>query len=219
LKLIISLFLILFISLSADEIIQTPIPFSKIRVDLTKEYIKIHYNKDVKDIKIIPKIILIHHTAIDDYEDSLSRFTQEALPSRRKDISSAKPSVNVSSHFMVERDGSIHQLMPLDFMARHVIGLNFNAIGIENVGGENSADNLTDAQLKANIFLVKYLQDKFDTLEYLVGHFEYRCFEGSELFLETDAGYRTLKDDPSKRFLNLVYENTKGLKRAPCKAK
>ncbi len=203
----------------AQEIIQTPIPFSKKRIELTKEYIQIHYGKDVQSIKIIPKIILVHHTAIDDYEDALSRFVDETLPSRRKDISSVKPSVNVSSHFMVQRDGTIHQLMPLDFMARHVIGLNYNSIGIENVGGENSADNLTEAQLQANIFLVKYLQKKFPSLEYLVGHYEYRCFEGDPLWLELDDGYRTIKDDPSKRFLNLLYQQTQGLKRAPCSKK
>ena len=55
----------------AGEIIQTPIKFTQKRIDLTKEYIKIHYEKDVEDIKIIPKIILIHHTAIDDYKDAL----------------------------------------------------------------------------------------------------------------------------------------------------
>jgi len=213
------LFLLVPLFVFAQEIIQTPIPFSQKRIDLTKEYIHIHYGKNVQNIKIIPKIILVHHTAIDDYADALSRFEDEALPSRRKDISSLKPSVNVSSHFMVERDGTIHQLMPLDFMARHVIGLNYSSIGIENVGGENSEDNLTNAQLQANIFLVKYLQKKFPSLEYLVGHYEYRCFEGTPLWLELDDGYRTRKDDPSKRFLNLLYQQTQGLKRAPCSQK
>ena len=211
------LFLLFPFFLFSQEIIQTPIPFSQKRIELSKEYIKIHYKIDAKDIKIVPKIILIHHTAIDDYADSLSRFKEEALPSRRKDIASVKPSVNVSSHFMVERDGTIHQLMPLDFMARHVIGLNYNSIGIENVGGQNSADNLTEAQLKANSFLVKYLQKKFDTIEYIVAHYEYRCFEGTKLWLEVDDGYRTVKDDPSERFMRLLRRANPQLKSAPCK--
>lgn len=107
------------------------------RVDLTKEYIKTHYNLDVKDIKIVPKIIVIHHTAIDNFNNSLSCFHSETLPSARADIDRGG-AVNVSAHFMVDRDGTIHQLMPLDSMARHVIGLNYNSIGIENVGGQNS---------------------------------------------------------------------------------
>lgn len=203
------------ISLVAFKIEQTPIKFEQKRIDLTKEYIKNHYNLDVKNIKIIPKIILIHHTAINSYEKSISRFKSQTLPSDRPEIQSAG-AVNVSAHFMVERDGRIHQLMPLDFMARHVIGLNFNAIGIENVGGEKSADNLTKKQLEANIFLINYLKDKFKTIEYLSGHYEYRCFEGTELWLELDDNYRTKKDDPSVRFMNELRKNIKDLKAAPC---
>lgn len=212
------LLLILPLSLLSLEIIQTPIKFEEKRIQLTKEYIKTHYALDVKDIKIIPKIILIHHTAIDDYEDSLSRFTSETLPSDRPEIQNAG-ALNVSTHFMIESDGTIHQLMPLDFMARHVIGLNYNSIGIENVGGENSKDNLTDEQLQANIFLVNYLKTKFDTIEYVVGHYEYRCFETTKLWLEKDDGYRTKKDDPSIRFMQELRNNINGLKKAPCAKK
>lgn len=200
----------------ANAIIQKQIPFSQKRVALTKEYIKIHYNLDVKDIKIIPKIILLHHTAIDNFEDSYSRFISETLPNDRPDIASNKESVNVSAHFMIERDGMINQLMPLDFMGRHVIGLNYSSIGIENVGGEKGADNLTDEQVKANVFLINYLKERFDSIEYVVAHFEYRCFEGDELWLEIDDSYRTKKNDPSINFLNKVRDKISGFKSAPC---
>lgn len=207
------LFLPLF--LAAFEIKQTPIEFGETRVELTKKYIKSHYALDVQDIKIVPKIIVIHHTAIDDFNDSLSRFASETLPSIRADINNGG-ALNVSAHFMVERDGTVHQLMPLDVMARHVIGLNYNSIGIENVGGQNSKDNLTKEQLEANVALVKELQKRFSTIEYLIGHYEYRCFEGHELWLERDKGYRTHKDDPSQRFMGELRANTKGFKTAPC---
>lgn len=207
--------LLIALTLSAQEIVQTPIEFSSHRVELTKDYIKSHYDLDVKDIKITPKIVLIHHTAIDSFEESLKRFMPEELPSLRSDISSAG-AVNVSTHFMVERDGTIHQLMPLDFMARHVIGLNYSSIGIENVGGAYGNDNLTDEQLKSNIFLVKYLKGRFDTLEYLVGHYEYRCFEDNKLWLEMDADYRTKKNDPHPNFMEKLSKRVDYLKRAPC---
>ena len=203
------------LSLFSFQMEQTPIKFEKQRVELTKKYIKTHYDLDVKNIKIIPKIILIHHTAIDSYEKSLARFKSQTLPTDRPEIISAG-ALNVSTHFMVEKDGTIHQLMPLDFMARHVIGLNYNSIGIENVGGENSVDNLTTAQLKANVFLINYLKKKFKTIEYVVGHYEYRCFENTPLWLETDENYRTKKDDPSPRFMREIRKNIKGFKIAPC---
>jgi len=214
-KIYIFLIAIIPLSLLSLEIEQTPIKFEKTRIELTKKYIKTHYGLDVKNIEIIPKIILIHHTAINDYKDSLSRFKSQTLPSDRPEIQNAG-ALNVSTHFMVERDGTVHQLMPLNYMARHVIGLNYNSIGIENVGGENSKDNLTDAQLKANIELVKYLKNKFDTIEYVVGHYEYRCFEGHKLWLELDDGYRTKKDDPSIRFMQELRKNIDGFKVAPC---
>lgn len=210
------LFLLTPLLLMAFKIEQTPIKFGQKRIELTKEYIKIHYNLDVKDIKIIPKIIVIHHTAIDSYEKSLRRFKSQTLPTDRPEIAAAG-AVNVSAQFMVEKDGTIHQLMPLNFMARHVIGLNYNAIGIENVGGENSVDNLTQEQLQANIYLVNYLKKKFKTIKYLIGHYEYRCLEGNKLWLELDPNYRTKKDDPSPRFMSKLRENIQGLKVAPCK--
>lgn len=208
------LFLPLF--LAAFEIKQTPIEFGKTRVELTKKYIKSHYDLEVENIKIVPKIIVIHHTAIDDFNDSLSRFASQTLPSNRPDINNGG-AVNVSAHFMVERDGTIHQLMSLDTMARHVIGLNYSSIGIENVGAQGGVDNLTKEQLEANIALVSELQKRFPTIEYLIGHYEYRCFEGHELWLERDKGYRTHKDDPSQRFMGAIRANVSGFKSAPCK--
>jgi beta-N-acetylhexosaminidase len=192
-----------------------PISFGEKRIQLTKEYIKIHYDLDLKDIKITPKIIVIHHTAIDDFKDSLSRFTSEILPSDRPDIQKAG-AVNVSTHFMIERDGTINQLMPLNYMGRHVIGLNYNSIGIENVGGQNSADNLTNEQLHSNIELIKKLKDEFNTIEYVIAHYEYRCFEKHKLWLELDDNYRTKKDDPSPRFMSELRKNIDGFKAAPC---
>lgn len=212
---IITLLLLISLSLLAYEIKQTPIEFSDKRIQLTHEYIKSHYGLDVKDIKIVPKIILIHYTAVAGFEDSFARFKSQTLPNDRPDISKAS-ALNVSTHFMVERDGTIHQLMPLDFMARHVIGLNYSSIGIENVGGEGYVQDLTVEQLSANIFLVNYLKKRFSTIEYVVGHHEYRCFEKTDLWLEKDDGYRTKKHDPGNNFMRDLRGNIEGFKEAPC---
>ncbi|MFA6195827.1 MAG: peptidoglycan recognition family protein [Sulfurimonas sp.] len=214
LKIIFTL-LILSLILGAFEIKQTPIPFGNERVALTKEYIKTHYGLVVKDITIVPKIILIHYTAIGSFEESLGRFTSQTLPSVRAEIAQGG-AVNVSTHFMIERDGTIHQLMPLNWMGRHVIGLNYNSIGIENVGGQNRQENLTKEQLASNIFLVNYLRQKFDTIEYVVGHHEYQCFKKTPLWLEKDNNYFTQKEDPGAIFMKDLRANIKGFKEAPC---
>jgi N-acetyl-anhydromuramyl-L-alanine amidase AmpD len=114
--------------------------------------------------------------------------------------------LNVSAQFLVDRDGSIFRLLPETIMARHVIGLNHCAIGIENVGGTENLP-LTASQLESNIWLVKYLSDKYD-IEYLIGHYEYTLFEGHELWLEKDEGYRTEKEDPGVGFMKKVRKAT-----------
>ena len=61
------------------------------------------------------------------------------------------------------------------------------------------------------------LKKKFETIEYVIGHYEYRCFEKHGLWLELDENYRTKKDDPSVRFMSELRTNIKGFKEAPCK--
>ncbi len=193
------------------RIIQKPIDFTPNRIEMTKEYIKQHYALDVKNIDITPKIIVLHWTAVMDFEKCYKRLKGEKLFSDRGDISSAG-ALNVSSHFLVKRDGTIYQLMPETFMARHVIGLNYSSIGIENIGGEgNTKEDLTPEQVKANIALVKYLKTKYPSITYLIGHHEYRKMENTPLWLEKDEGYRTKKADPGEKFMNNVRDGVKEL--------
>ncbi len=193
------------------HIIQKPIDFTPNRIAMTKDYIQQHYGLKVKDIHITPKIIVLHWTAVMDFERCYERLKGEKLFSDRGDISGAG-ALNVSSHFLVKRDGSIYQLMPENFMARHVIGLNYSSIGIENIGGEgNTKEDLTPAQVQANIALVKYLAAKYPSISYLIGHHEYRSMENSPLWLEKDAGYRTKKADPGKKFMSDVRAGVKEL--------
>ena len=35
---------------------------------------------------------------------------------------------------MIDKDGTIYQLVPITIMCRHTVGLNYTAIGIEHVG-------------------------------------------------------------------------------------
>lgn len=198
-------------------IIDKPIDFGKKRIDMTKKYIKSHYGKSVNNIEIIPKIIVLHWTADMSFDKSFKRLKPQTLFTDRKDIAKASL-LNVSAQFLVARDGTIYRLMPETWMARHVIGLNYSSIGVENVGGKNNKiDDLTPAQVKANIALVKYLKAKYPSIEYLVGHHEYRQMEQTSLWLELDKGYRTVKSDPGDAFMDKVDAKTKflGLKRAP----
>ena len=190
--------------IGAPHIVDKPIDFGPERIELTKQYIKQHYGKTVEDITIDPKMIVLHWTADMGLESSFARLQPQRLPGVRSDIASAG-ALNVSAHFLVDRDGTIYRLMPETWMARHVIGLNYNSIGIENVGGEDNAqEDLTPAQLQSNIALVRYLKHKYPGIEYLIGHHEYRAMEATPLWLEKDSGYRTEKSDPGAKFMRRV---------------
>jgi len=187
-----------------NSIIQKPIVFTDKRRQLTKEYIKTHYGFYVKNINIIPKNIVVHWTAMMDFNKSYERLNPELLFSDRKDIVKAS-TLNVSAHYLIDRRGTIYQLMPDNTMARHVIGLNYSSIGIENVGGRNNtSEDLTASQLTSNIALINYLKDKYSSITNVLGHYEYRNYEDSELWLEKDKSYRTEKNDPGKVFMHEI---------------
>lgn len=195
---------------SSFDIIEKPISFSEARIDMTKNYIRTRYQISTESIFINPKIIVLHWTAIESFEKSFEVFNRETVANSRNDLKNASD-LNVSIHFLVDYDGTIYQLMPDTLMARHCIGLNYNSIGVENVGGVNGVDNLTDEQIEANIFLVSHLKNKFPHIEYLIGHHEYREFEGHPLWLEVDDNYRTEKFDPGERFMSAVRDGVSEL--------
>ncbi len=200
-----SLLIVTFFAQAQNKIIEKPIIFTENRIQLTLEYLKTHYGLKQEKPTIIPKIIVLHWTNIPTLEKSFQAFYKETLPNWRPDIKKAS-NLNVSSHFLVDTDGTIYRLMPETTMARHVIGLNHCAIGIENVGG-NKGNPLTKKQQEANIWLVNYLAKKYN-IEYVIGHYQYTNFENHKLWLEKDKGYRTHKTDPGKAFLAAVLNAT-----------
>ncbi len=193
-------------SCASSRIIDRPIIFDAEREQLTRQYMVDRYGMEGETTSIIPKMIVLHWTAIPTLEGSFDAFNDPTIPLWRKLVGEAGK-LNVSSHFLVDRDGTIYRLMPETVMGRHVIGLNHCALGIENVGGTPEWP-LTEAQLKANIWLVNYLSKKYD-IDYLIGHYEYTRFEDHELWLEKDPTYRTEKDDPGPDFMDKVRKATK----------
>ncbi|MBR0289313.1 MAG: N-acetylmuramoyl-L-alanine amidase, partial [Selenomonadaceae bacterium] len=109
--------------------------------------------------------------------------------------------LNVASQFIVDRDGTIWRLMPETNFARHIIGYNHCAIGIENVGGYDGREDLTEAQLESNVRLIKYLHEKYPTIKYVFGHYQQDKARASGLYIENVAGYYSIKTDPGPIFM------------------
>ena len=65
------------------RIVDRPISFSPKRVEMTRAYIQSHYGLTPADIRIVvPRVIVLHWTAIDDLERSFRAFDRETLAGR-----------------------------------------------------------------------------------------------------------------------------------------
>ncbi|MEE2903809.1 MAG: peptidoglycan recognition family protein [Myxococcota bacterium] len=197
----------------APDIHSWALPQEKQRKKLTVEYLKRHTPKHkltgdiTKDAYMTPRVIVLHWTGGDSLKATWNTFSGASLRGRKK-LRKAS-SLNVGAHFLVDRDGSIYQLVDERRIMRHCIGLNHVAIGIENVGdGKRSA--LTKAQQKANEFLVRSLAKRFP-ITHLIGHYEYRRMESHPYFSEADPKYRTIKIDPGQEFLHAVRQQVSDL--------
>lgn len=181
------------------RIVERLLPFGPHRRDLTLDYIRVHYDPAATSIRITPRMIVIHATETPSLDSTLRIFEPEDLPAFRSDIARGG-AVNVSAHYLVDRDGTIYHLVPDTLMARHVIGLNRIAIGIENVGG-GPYGPLNARQLESDRWLVQQLVHRHPSIRYLIGHCEYGRFRHTTLWEERDSTYLTPKTDPGADFM------------------
>ena len=178
---------------ATPQIKDMPISWSEHREQLIREYALTHYSMD--KISITPQAVVVHWTASSTWESAYNYFYAEA----RSD-----GTLNVASHFLVGRDGQIYRLTPENALNRHIIGYNWCAIGIENVGGVGGAEDLTSAQLEANELLIHYLQEKYPSICYVFGHYQQDVARESGLYVENVAGYRSEKIDPGPAFMGAL---------------
>ena len=182
---------------------QFPV-FDQQRLLLTSAYSQQHYGRSSSSLTD-PRMIVVHYTDIGTLQGSLEFFQPDRLDRRlRKDIARGGD-VNVSAHYVVDRNGDLYQLAPEDVICRHTIGFNYTAIGIENVAA--NANDLTDLQARANAALISRIKSRHPTIHYLIGHYEYRdsTLPHYRLFVEKDQSYRlTEKVDPGPAFMAKV---------------
>lgn len=192
-KIVVGLLALIGMSLSAYAaplIIDKPIVWTDARERLTKEYALEHYGR--VQTRIVPRAVVVHWTAFAKFQTAFDWFYNEA---------DAEGELNVASHFIVDRDGTIYRLTDEHALNRHAIGYNWCAIGIENVGGVDGREDLTDAQLEANVELIRYLRAEHPTIKYVFGHYQQDAARASGLHIELVADYYAKKIDPGVRFM------------------
>ena len=190
--------------LSKIKVIDYPVLTEK-RLELTKEYNKIHYGLDTFELKF-PEIVVIHYTAISSLETTLKVFKKDTISSAGRPYIAKYGKVNVGIHFVVAKNGDIYSLFPEMVTARHTIGLNHLSFGIENVALDET--ELTNEQLLANADIIEYLLKKYISIKYIIGHHEYarKDYPHYELYKELVKNYKpTVKVDPGDKFMKDLF--------------
>jgi beta-N-acetylhexosaminidase len=74
---------------------------------------------------------------------------------------------------VIDRDGTIYQLVRLDRMCRHTVGMNWAAIGIEHVGLSDAQVLGDAAQMRSSLALTLWLMARYHiSLGNVIGHNE-----------------------------------------------
>lgn len=186
----------------ALAIVERPIVYNERRKQRTIAYRRRHEDLATDTHRIDPKIIVLHHTG-GGRLDATWRYFNRGTVERARTIVAHAGELNLSTHFLVDRDGTVVRLVPETWMARHVVGLNHLSIGVENVA-DGDRFPMTDAQRAANIALIRDLRARFPGLTHLIGHHEYRAFEGHPYFKEREADHRSDQGDPGPAFMQAV---------------
>jgi len=186
---------------SGIAIVDWPITWNEERERLMLGYRRAHSDPEATDLTIVPRVVVLHYTAGGSAKATHRYFDRTRLEEGRAKLRRGG-AANVSAHFLVDRDGTIYRLQPETRMARHCIGLNHVAIGVENVG-DGDRWPLTEAQVEANAALIRDLATRHP-LTHVIGHHEAKAMEGHPYFVELVAGYRNVKPDPGDQFLRAV---------------
>ena len=150
------------------KIVWTPIPFGAKRKAETAAYVHRHYGSFMKPTwrLIHPHVIVIHYTEAS-YSSTLNTFANDVPDSELHELPAT------SAHFVIDTDGTIHQLVSLGTMARHTVGLNWTAIGIEHVGFSDAQVLGDRRQIGASLRLVHWLRCRYGIeIKNVIGHNE-----------------------------------------------
>ena len=146
-----------------------PIPFGKERKAQTAAYVRRHYGSFIRHPSWRlrhPHVIVIHYTDAS-YRATFNTFADDVPDSELHELP------GTSAHFVIDRFGHIHQLVSLHVIARHTVGLNWTAIGIEHVGFSDAQVLGNHRQMRSSLRLVHWLTCRYHmTIPNVIGHNE-----------------------------------------------
>jgi hypothetical protein len=146
------------------HIVTKLIPFGPARRAETAAYAKRHYGVSTWRLRD-PRVIVEHYTASD-----TSPYPYFAANTPDPELGELP---GVCAHFVIDRDGTIYQLVRLDTICRHTVGLNWTAFGVEHVGRSDGQILGNPAQLSASLSLTLWLMSRYGIqLRNVIGHGE-----------------------------------------------
>jgi beta-N-acetylhexosaminidase len=151
------------------HVIWDPIPFGAERKTQMTAYARRHYGSFMTPTYRLnnPHVVVIHYTQSPTFQSTYSTFAPDTPDPELHELP------NTCAHFVVDKSGDIHQLVPLDIMCRHTVGLNWTAIGIEHVGDSDQEVLNDPAQIRASLRLVRWLRCKYHiAVRNVIGHNE-----------------------------------------------
>jgi beta-N-acetylhexosaminidase len=134
------------------KIVKDFIPFGDKRKRQTAAYSNRHYGEWTWHLTD-PQVIVEHYTDGTSYAGAWSTFASNAAHLGEKP--------GTCAHFVVDRDGTIYQLVPLWIRCRHAVGMNYTSIGIEHVGTSDRMVLDDRAEMHASLRLTLWLMAKF----------------------------------------------------------
>ena len=148
------------------HIVQRPIPFPARRVAEMRAYAHRHYGLNTAALRD-PHVIVIHYTVTTTFAQTFNTFAADVPDPELHELP------GTCSHYVVDRDGTIYQLVPLRLMCRHTVGLNWTAIGIEHVGTSDAQVLGDAAQMRSSLRLTRWLRCHFKiATKNVIGHAE-----------------------------------------------
>ena len=156
----------LMIAAPQPAIVQRPIPFGARRKRETAAYAKRHYGIDDYRLRH-PHVIVEHYTVTSTFSQAFNTFAPDVPDSELHELP------GTCAHFVIDRDGTIYQLVKLSIMCRHTVGLNWTAIGIEHVGFSDAQILRDRRQLAASLKLTRWLRCRYGIkVRNVIGHSE-----------------------------------------------
>jgi N-acetylmuramoyl-L-alanine amidase len=147
-------------------IVQKPIPFGSARKRETAAYSQRHYGMSTYRLTD-PHVIVEHYTVTSTFQATWNTFAPDRADVELHELP------GVCSHFVVDRDGTIYQLVPTSIICRHTVGLNWTAIGIEHVGSSDAQILGNPRQMAASLRLTRWLRCRYGIgVGNVIGHNE-----------------------------------------------